>query len=125
VLRRQYLPLRDRSRDAGPRLCHSGAIIVLDQLREHLPSVNPLEILYRKLAHVAGNLCRNGGEIRLEVRIVRSLPPCAALPTGPISRYHDNDPDGHDEHEDAPGDFKDLVPVGKGVHEQMALQLIC
>ena len=75
MLRLQYLSLRRRGRNPGCRLRHGGTIVIVDQLREHLPLLNPLKILDRKFAHVARHLRGYGGEIAFEVGIVRLLPP--------------------------------------------------
>jgi hypothetical protein len=48
--------LRLRGRNTGFGLRRGGAIIILNQLREHLPFVNMLEILDGQLAHVAGHI---------------------------------------------------------------------
>ena len=115
VLRPQRLSLRQGGRDAGCRLRHGGTIVIIDQLRENLPFVHSLVILYRKLAHVAGNPRRNGRDVRLEVGIVRPLPPCPAFPPCPICRHHDDDPDGHQKYENPPPEFKNPIPVDLGV----------
>src|SRR5208337_2886046 len=78
---------------------------------EQLPLVHALEILDGKFANIAGDLRRYGGKVRLQIGIVRALPACPALPTRPVRRHDDEDADGHDEYENPPPEFKNLVPV--------------
>ena len=111
MLRPQRLRLRRRGRDAGFRLRDGGAIVIVDHLREHLPLVHSLVVLHRQLAHVAGDLRGYRREVRLQVGIVRSLPPGPAFPAGPIGRHDDDDADGHDEYQDPPREFKSPVPI--------------
>jgi hypothetical protein len=122
VLRPQRLGLRHRSCNAGFSLRHGGAVIILDQLGEYLPFAHTFVVLYRKLAHVAGNLGRYGRQIGLQVRIVRPLPPCAALPARPIRRYDDDDPNGDDEYKDSPCKLKKPVPVNLRNAHRLLLQ---
>ena len=82
MLSLERLGLRHRGRDAGFGLRRGGAIVIVNQLREHLPFVDMFEILDGQLAHVAGHLRGYGSEIRLKIRIVRCLPPLPRPPSG-------------------------------------------
>jgi hypothetical protein len=112
-------PLRDRSglrlrqcgRDAGFRLLDRGAIVIVNQLRKNLALVHALVILNRKLTHVARNLRGYRREVRVQVGIVRSLPPGRAFPTRLIRRYDSDGADGHDEYQDSPGKIKSPIPI--------------
>ena len=114
VLGFQHLALRARRRHAGLRLGHGGAVIVVDQLGEHLTLTHPLEILNREIPQIAAHLGGDWRDVRLQIGIAGPLPALPALPAVPVGRYHDEYPDGHDEYQDAPGELECLVPIDPG-----------
>ena len=101
-LRFERLDLRARGRYARCELCDRRAIVIIDDLSQHIARMHAIEVLYRKVADVARDLGRDRSQVRLKIGVIRGLPLGVALPAIPAGGDHDKHAEGKDEHARAP-----------------------
>src|SRR5258707_666107 len=110
ALRFESLDLRGRGRHARFELRDRCAIVIVDDLSQHIAGVDPIKVLYREVADVARDLGRDRGQVRLKIGVIRGLPLCVALPESPARGDDDEDAQGNDEYTRAPDQVRGCRP---------------
>src|SRR6266851_2000738 len=110
ALRVERLDLRGGGRYARFELRDCRAIVIVDDLSQHIAGMHSIEVLYRQGADIAPDLGRDRRQVRLKIGVIRGLPLCVALPASPAGGDHDEDAQGNDEYARAPDQVRSYRP---------------